>query len=49
MEPAVLSIVGFIILFVLATSVRFTLSPPSNVQTIDPETLHLRAEFAKPA
>ena len=41
----VLAMVGFIILFVTATSVRFALSPPSNVQTIVPATLHLRGEF----
>ena len=43
----VLSVVGFIILFILATSYRFALSPPSNVQTIDPATLHLRSEFTE--
>ena len=41
----VLGVVGFIILFVTATSFRFALSPPSNVETIVPATLHLRGEF----
>ena len=41
----VLAVVGFIILFVTATSFRFALSPPSNVETIVPATLHVRGEF----
>lgn len=41
----VLAVVGFIILFVTATSFRFALSPPSNVETIVPATLHLHGEF----
>lgn len=43
----VLGVVGFIILFVTATSFRFALSPPSNVETIVPSALHLRGEFTE--
>lgn len=43
----VLGVVGFIILFVTATSFRFALSPPSNVETIVPATLHLQGEFTE--
>ncbi|WP_428376764.1 hypothetical protein [Lichenicoccus sp.] len=43
----VLGVVGFIILFVSATSFRFALSPPSNVETIVPASLHVRGEFVE--
>lgn len=39
--------VGLIVVIIIATSVSMALHPPSNVETIDPATLHLEGEFVE--
>lgn len=39
--------VGLIVVIIIATSVAMALHPPSNVETIDPATLHIEGEFVE--
>lgn len=39
--------VGIIVAVVVISSAAMVLHPPSNVETIDPTTLHLKGEFAE--
>lgn len=41
------SAVAFIVVVIVATSMSMALHPPSNVETLDPTTLHLDGEFVE--
>jgi cytochrome c oxidase subunit 2 len=43
----VLSILGVMMAIIVVTGITHALHPPSNVETIDPTTLHLGGEFAE--
>jgi cytochrome c oxidase subunit 2 len=40
-------VIGVIVLVIVVTSAAMVLHPPSNVETIDPTTLHLSGEFVE--
>ena len=42
---AIGGVVAIIVIVIIATSLTMALQPPSHVETIDPETLHLEGEF----
>jgi cytochrome c oxidase subunit II len=42
-----LSMLGVMMAIIVVTSALYALHPPSNVETIDPTTLHLGGEFAE--
>ncbi len=39
--------VGLLVVIIVASSMSMALKPPSNVETIDPATLHLEGEFVE--
>jgi cytochrome c oxidase subunit 2 len=44
---AMLTLLGLMMAVIVATSIAHALRPPSNVETIDPDRLHLAGEFVE--